>query len=74
MLIAGSNQVEIGKLKQSFHDKFTMKEVGHARDILGMRIEHNWMMKTLRISQSYYIQKVPKRFNMETIKPAPTLL
>ena len=47
MLIAGSNQVEIGKLKRSLHAKFTMKELGQARHILGMRIERNQMTKTL---------------------------
>ena len=36
MLIAGSNQVEIGKLKQSLHNKFAMKELRQARHILGM--------------------------------------
>ena len=36
MLIAGSNQAEIGKLKQSLHDKFAMKELRQARHILGM--------------------------------------
>ena len=47
MLIVGSNQVEIGKLKQSLHDKFVMKELGQARHILGMRIEQNRTSKTL---------------------------
>ena len=30
MLIAGSNQVEIGKLKWSLHNKFSIKELGLA--------------------------------------------
>ena len=34
-------QAEIGKLKRSLHDKFVMKELGQARNILGMRIERN---------------------------------
>ena len=41
MLIAGSNQAEIGKLKRSLHDKFAMKELRQARHILGMQIERN---------------------------------
>ena len=58
MLIAGSNQAEIGKLKRSLHDKFAMKELRQARHILGMQIERNRIAKTLRLSQSNYIQKV----------------
>ena len=30
MLIAGSNQAKVGKLKRSLHDKFAMKELGQA--------------------------------------------
>ena len=41
MLIAGSNQDEIGRLKWSLHDKFWMKELRQAYHILGMRIERN---------------------------------
>ena len=41
MLIAGSNQSEIEKLKRSLHNKFAMKELRQARHILGMRIKRN---------------------------------
>ena len=50
MLIAESNQAEIGKLKWSLHDKFAMKELGQALHILRMRIERNQVTKTLRLS------------------------
>ena len=67
-------QAEIGKLKRSLHDKFVMKELRQARNILGMRIERNRTTKTLWLSQSDYICKVLKRFNKENVKPTPTLL
>ena len=50
MLIVGSNQIEISKLKRSLHEKFAMKELGQAQHILGMRIERNQTTKTLRLS------------------------
>ena len=50
MLIAGSIKAEIGKLKRSPHEKFTMKELEQAQQILGMRIEQNQMTKTLWLS------------------------
>ena len=74
-LIARSNQAEIRKLKWSLHDKFVMKELGQARHILGMGIEQNRTSKTLWLSQSDYIHKVRKRFNMpDNVKPTSTPL
>ena len=74
MLIAGSNQAEIGKLKRSLHDKFAMNKQGQACHILGIRIKRNRTTKTLHFSQSDCIRKVLKRFNMENAKPTPTPL
>ena len=65
---------KIRKLKQSLHDKFAMKELGQARHILGMRIERNRKSKTLWLSQSDYIHKVLKRFNIENAKSVSTPL
>ena len=50
MLIVGRNQAEIGKLKWSIHDKFSMKELRQARHILGIWIEQNRTTKTLWLS------------------------
>ena len=55
MLIAISNQVDIGNLKRSLHDKFAMTGLIQARQKLGMRIEQNQTTKTLRLSQFNYI-------------------
>ena len=75
MLIAiRSNQTKIGKLKRSLHDKFAMKELGQARHILGVRIERNQTSKTLWLSQSDYMHKVLKHFNMDNAKPVSTPL
>ena len=41
-----------------------MKELGEVRHILGMRIEINQTKKILQLSQSDYIGKVLKQFNM----------
>ena len=51
-----------------------MKEHGQAQHILGMMIERCRTIKTLRLSQSDYIRKVLKCFNMENAKPTPTPL
>ena len=62
------------KLKLSLHNELSMKELEQARHILGMRIERNWTMKTLWLSQSDHIQKVLKCFNLDNVKPARTSL
>ena len=50
MLIAGNDRAAIAELKEKLHEKFSMKELGDARHILGMRIERNRKQKTLRLS------------------------
>ena len=74
LLIANNDKAEKWKLKRSLHEKFSMKELGEAQHMLGMRIEQNWTKKTLRLSQSDYIRKVLKCFNMEHAKPGLTPL
>ena len=66
MLVLGSDRFEIKEL--------TMKELYEAQHILGMRIERDKTKRILHLSQSEYIQKVLRRFNMDKSKLAPTLL
>ena len=65
MLIAGKNIDEIAALKSKLNATFDMKDLGEASHILGMRIVRNRDKKVLFLSQSSYIDKVLKRFNME---------
>ena len=51
-----------------------MKELGEARHTMGIRIERDRSKKILQFSKTNYIQKVLKRFNMDTSKPTPTSL
>ena len=65
MLIAGNNSDEIAALKSKLNATFDMKDLGAASHILGMRITQNRDKKVLFVSQSAYIDKVLKHFNME---------
>ena len=65
MLIARKNINEVDALKSKLNATFDMKDLGEANNILGMRIVRNTDKKTLFLSQSRYIDKVLKRFNME---------
>ncbi|KAL2251475.1 UNVERIFIED_CONTAM: Retrovirus-related Pol polyprotein from transposon TNT 1-94 [Sesamum indicum] len=57
MLIAGSNVKEINRLKDQLSRKFDMKDLGEARQILGMKITRDKGIGKLWLSQSDYIEK-----------------
>ena len=74
MLIAGSNMAEIKKLKKQLSMEFAMKDLGAAKQILGMRIVRDKIVGTVELSQKGYIQKVLSKFNMQNAKSVNTTL
>ncbi|KAK9133630.1 hypothetical protein Scep_013158 [Stephania cephalantha] len=74
MLIAGSNIEKIENLKEQMAKEFSMKDLGAAKQILGLRIERDRKNKLLKLCQREYISKVLKRFNMDNAKPVSTPL
>ena len=74
MLVAGSDMQEIINLKRELSKQFAMKDLGSAKQILGMRIKRDTKSRTLVLSQAEYINKVLSRFNMQNAKPVSTPL
>jgi hypothetical protein len=74
MLVAGSCVREINRLKQQLATEFAMKDLGAAKQILGMRISRDRAQGTLRLSQAEYIERVLERFNMQSAKAVGTPL
>ncbi|KAE8684638.1 Chitin elicitor receptor kinase 1 [Hibiscus syriacus] len=74
MLVAGSDMQEIINLKQKLSKQFAIKDLGAAKQILGMRIKRDTKSGTLMLSQAEYINKVLSRFNMQDAKPVSTPL
>ena len=74
MLIAGSSTEEINNLKKQLSKQFAMKDLGAAKQILGMRIIRDKANGTLKLSQLEYVKKVLNRFNMNEAKPVGTPL
>ena len=74
MLIIGSSIEKINNLKKQLSKQFTMKDLGAAKQILGMRIIRDKVNGTLKLSQSEYVKKVLSRFNMNEAKPVSTPL
>jgi ATP-binding cassette subfamily B (MDR/TAP) protein 1 len=68
MLVAGPCLQERNKLKQQLAREFAMKDLGAAKQILGMRISRDRTQGVLKLSQAEYIERVLERFNMQNGK------
>ena len=65
MLIVGQDAGVIGNLKEDLFKSFDMKDLGLARQILGMQILRDRKAMKLWLSQEKYIQQVLERFSMK---------
>ncbi|GKV41577.1 hypothetical protein SLEP1_g49083 [Rubroshorea leprosula] len=74
MLIVGHDTKKIAALKTDLSKSFSMKDLGPAKQILGMKIFQDRKNKKLWLSQEKYIEKVLDRFNMSKAKPVGTPL
>ena len=70
MLIFGTDQNRVDETKNALSSKFSIKDMGEADVILGIRIKR--MNKGLAITQSHYIEKILKRFNFSDCTPVST--
>ena len=69
MLIVGKDAMKISQLKKELSNSFDMKDLGPAQQILGMQIIRDRKNKRLWLYQEKYVERVLKRFNMDTAKP-----
>ena len=74
MLVAGSNMQDINVPKIKLVNSFAMKDLGAAKQILGIRIKRGRKNHKLTLSQGEYIEKVLQRFRMQNAKPVSTPL
>ncbi|KAL4561507.1 hypothetical protein LXL04_033674 [Taraxacum kok-saghyz] len=70
MLIFSTDQNQVDKTNQLLSSKFSMKDLGEADVILGIRIKR--VNKCLVMTQSHYIEKILKRFNLTDCSPVST--
>ncbi|GAU50368.1 hypothetical protein TSUD_284660 [Trifolium subterraneum] len=68
------NISNIDKLKKQLSESFAMKDLGAAKQILGIRIMRDRKEKKLWMSQEHYIKRVLQRFQMENSKAVSTPL
>ncbi|GJR43063.1 zinc finger, CCHC-type containing protein, partial [Tanacetum coccineum] len=70
MLIFGTDRNQVDKTKKFLSSKFSMKDMGEADVILGIKIKRE--NKGIVITQSHYIEKILKKFNREDCSPVST--
>ena len=68
ILLIGNNIAALQGIKVWLSSQFSMKDLGEASYILGMKIYRDRSRRLLGLSQSMYIDTVLKRFSMENSK------
>ena len=68
ILLIGNDVSMLNLVKESLNGKFSMKDLGEAMYILGIKIYRDRSRRLLSLSQSTYIDKVLKRFNISEAK------
>ena len=68
MLIVGQGTRKIKSLKKARGKTFSMKDLGPAKQILGVHIVRDRTKKVLWLSQEKYVTKILETFNMSKAK------
>ncbi|KAL0291581.1 UNVERIFIED_CONTAM: Retrovirus-related Pol polyprotein from transposon TNT 1-94 [Sesamum radiatum] len=68
ILLIGNDVEMLGEIKVWLSTQFSMKDMGEAYYILGIKIYRDRSRRMLGLTQSSYIEKVLKRFKMEHSK------
>ena len=68
ILLIGNDVSVLQSVKIWLSKNFSMKDLGEATYILGIKIYRDRYKRLLGLSQSTYIDKMLKRFNMEQSK------
>lgn len=72
LLIIGSNEDQIKSLKEILSKNFKMKDMGNAKNYLGINIVQDRNKGKIEIHQIPYLKEVLRRFGMEDCKTAET--
>ena len=68
ILLIGNDVLMLNSVKESLNGKFSLKDLGEAVYILGIKIYRDRSRRLLGLSQSMYINKGLKRSNMSEAK------
>jgi hypothetical protein len=65
VLIAAPTMSSINDVKASLKDKWKWTDLGEAAYVLGLQLERNRKLRTIKLSQKAYIERILVRFGME---------
>jgi hypothetical protein len=65
----GSNKAQVLAHKAQFMKQWESRDLGQAKEYLGMRIIRDRKKRTISLDQTCYVEKVVKRFGQENCKP-----
>jgi hypothetical protein len=68
ILLIGNDVQMLNSVKEYLNNNFSMKDMGEAAYILGIKIYRDRSRRLLALSQSTYLDKVLKRFRIENSK------
>ena len=68
ILLMGNNTEMLESIKAYLNKSFSMKDLGEAAYILGIKIYRDRSRRLIGLSQSTYLDKILKKFNMENSK------
>ena len=68
ILLIGNDIEFLDSIRGYLNKSFSMKDLGEAAYILGIKIYRDRSRRLIGLSQSTYLDKVLKRFNMEQAK------
>jgi hypothetical protein len=73
ILLIGNDVKMLNSVKEYLNNNFSMKDMGEATYILGIKIYRDKSRRLLALSQSTYLDKVLKRFKMKNSKKGDLL-
>ena len=68
ILLVGDDVKLLDNVKEYLNNKFSMKDLGEAAYVLGIKIYRDRSRRLIALSQSTYLDKIVKKFGMEMSK------
>lgn len=73
-MIVGDSEKTVVEMKDELGSQYEIADLGEIHWLLGLKVERNREGRTLALSQTAYIEKLLRRFNMMDASPVSTLL
>ena len=74
ILLFSNNSEMLKREKLALAKRFDVEDLGELHYVLGMCVKRNRGLRTLSISQTKYLERILKKFNMDKCKPVSTPL